>query len=570
MNDAWMEQECYVRSQSRFHPALPVPAHVRERYNLPGKEDFKDPNCLLSCQCEKIAVKRSQTGSVKGRQFSDCVYEIANMCVTDGTFRQSINYHDPDAFDEGGMFRACSEVGQTLFKFEVSPQLYPQHVPEERDTVAFLLPVTFKLTSTWHGLHSLIPPFVMLFLEPEKYGLGGTNLKQFFSADDVVGRHETRAKPAVDLFLLNQNLERDVEHYGGTRPWSLTIWSLHKHWNKLLGFDTMRFDGRYGWFARFLEAFQNVNIYSQGFESVNRCYKKVVFGHELMMYSGGGYTEAQHVQFFTRKMRNFFLGGGLLRKRAALERLGRDPDAKPFYRGRAKGGDENDANTVYTYIEEDAEIGKTTIVEYDWGFRMRKKLFLIQDRLPGKSFHRFVENMADVKRYIELALPADEWVIEAHDFAALDFVEQVRLASKARVMFGAHGDGLAWGLFMPPNSVVMEAVPLRRGGYQVCDEGMNKNKRGIFGGLLKFAKNITHLCWTNPRGKNSAMNITSDVYDWNWRMLNLEIDMMKVAHWLRTALWTVDHGISDEKYEHIQTALLQFYQEKGEYPPGWG
>ena len=88
---------------------------------------------------------------------------------------------------------------------------------------------------------------------------------------------------------------------------------------------------------------------------------------------------------------------------------------------------------------------------------------------------------------------SNEWKIERHDFAALDHVEQVRLASKARVMFGAHGDGLGWGLFMPPNSVVMEAVPIRRGGYQVCEEGRDKNKRGIFGGILKFAENVTHV-----------------------------------------------------------------------------
>merc|ERR1712194_260986 len=99
-------------------------------------------------------------------------------------------------------------------------------------------------------------------------------------------------------------------------------------------------------------------------------------------------------------------------------------------------------------------------------------------------------------------------------------------------MFGAHGDGLGWGLFMPPNSVVMEAVPVRRGGYQVCEEGRDKNPRGIFGGILKFAENVTHICWSNPQGERNGVNISSDVYDWNWRMLNLQIDLMKLAHWL--------------------------------------
>lgn len=112
--------------------------------------------------------------------------------------------------------------------------------------VAFLVPVTMKLTSPWHGLHSLVPTFNMLF-DP-KYNLHN--------------------QENVDIFLINQDMKRDVEH-----------------WNKMLGYDTTEFDGKYSFFSRFFEAFGR-SIYSQGHTRLRKCYERVVWGHELMMYSG--------------------------------------------------------------------------------------------------------------------------------------------------------------------------------------------------------------------------------------------------------------------------------------------
>ena len=34
----------------------------------------------------------------------------------------------------------------------------------------------------------------------------------------------------------------------------------------------------------------------------------MVFGHELMIYTYGGYTKPDHVQYFTRMMKKHFLG----------------------------------------------------------------------------------------------------------------------------------------------------------------------------------------------------------------------------------------------------------------------
>lgn len=189
--------------------------------------------------------------------------------------------------------------------------------------------------------------------------------------------------------------------------------------------------------------------------------------------------------------------------------------------------------------------------------------FLLHDRVPGKSFHRFVENMEEVAEFVQSVLPPEDWVVERHDFAGLPFVEQIRQASKARISLGAHGDGLAWGIFMRPESVLMEMVPLRRGGYQVCEDGMNKNRRGIFGGLIRFAKNVTHVCWTNFRGRSTAFNTSSDVYDWHWRMMNIRVDMVKLAHWLRSALWVVYKGLPPALFQSVEDRLREHYAKKG-------
>ena len=37
-----------------------------------------------------------------------------------------------------------------------------------------------------------------------------------------------------------------------------------------------------------------------------------------------------------------------------------------------------------------------------------------------------------------------------------------------RLLFGAHGDGLSWSVFMGSGSALLEAVPARHSGFQAC------------------------------------------------------------------------------------------------------
>lgn len=102
--------------------------------------------------------------------------------------------------------------------------------------------------------------------------------------------------------------------------------------------------------------------------------------------------------------------------------------------------------------------------DFDQRLERRKKMFLIQERSKGRSFNRLVSNMDEIVLFLEETFAIktqhssaeDGWEIIRADFADLSFREQVRLASSARIMLGAHGDGLSWAVFMRPNSVLME------------------------------------------------------------------------------------------------------------------
>ena len=56
----------------------------------------------------------------------------------------------------------------------------------------------------------------------------------------------------------------------------------------------------------------------------------------------------------------------------------------------------------------------------------------------------------------------------------------------------------------------------------------------------KFGKNITHLCWTNQRTANSQKANENDPYEWNWRIYDINIDLVRFAYWFKIALYKVD------------------------------
>ena len=57
---------------------------------------------------------------------------------------------------------------------------------------------------------------------------------------------------------------------------------------------------------------------------------------------------------------------------------------------------------------------------------------------------------------------------------------------------------------------------------------------------MKLATNISHICWTNQKVATQA--VKDDPYEWNWRLFNIEIDLVKFAYWLRVAMNRVSYG----------------------------
>jgi len=141
------------------------------------------------------------------------------------------------------------------------------------------------------------------------------------------------------------------------------------------------------------------------------------------------------------------------------------------------------------------------------------------------------------------------------DLAEHDVSEQLRLVSAARLIFGAHGDGLSWVVYAGDGAALLEAVPGRSRGFQICSEGLDANPSGIFGGLARLARQ-THACWLNPQSQVKPFTTNrdgntmerfdeEDHFQWNWRQMNLHIDVAKFGYYLGLAadrVWTHRFG----------------------------
>ncbi|CAK0823964.1 unnamed protein product, partial [Prorocentrum cordatum] len=185
-----------------------------------------------------------------------------------------------------------------------------------------------------------------------------------------------------------------------------------------------------------------------------------VWGHEHMLYSGGGWVNSTHVQAFTASARSML-------------------------------GPRN---------------GKAS----------QERRLLLTERGRNSSWGRWIDNFAAVR------LEAERWAagsgvvdrVEVSDFAQLPLAEQLGQAAGLRILFGAHGDGLTWGAFMEPGGAVLEVVPARRQGFQVCEEGANRNPRGIFGGVARLAGQA-HVCFVSPESKVLPFeSFEKDAWQW--------------------------------------------------------
>eukprot|EP00397_Hematodinium_sp_SG-2012_P027675 GEMP01029095.1.p1 GENE.GEMP01029095.1~~GEMP01029095.1.p1 ORF type:complete len:348 (+),score=97.76 GEMP01029095.1:970-2013(+) len=340
-----------------------------------------------------------------------------------------------DESERPSMLKACSEMGKTLYELDRdSGDVRPARANFLSRT-AFIIPVTLQFRSPWHALHSIIPAFAMM-------------------RDPV---YELDNEDNVDVFIFDQNMGRDVH-----------IWTTC--------------NGTWGIMQELLRALSpRWRILPLHGRHEPLCYERMVWGHELMMYSGSSnaWVRPHHVQAFTAHVRTMWVPTVDRRTVVVVERW-------PPAWGRR-----------ITNLEEVVSVIKHTGVEYDVPF----------------------------------------WGVV--DFATLSVPEQVRVAVQARILVAAHGDGLSWGIFMESPAAMLEAVPRRYKGLEVCLEGIDINPGGIFGGLCRLA-GISHMCWANDVEK--ALIGEEDPWEWNWRKLDLRMDLGKLYYFLVKAVELTEAG----------------------------
>lgn len=383
------------------------------------------------------------------KSFSDsCALEISPVCINNGEIQA---FHPNKACLAGlevpTMIKACSEMGTTLYPLQWCSTSYHQTFRDFGGAAAaeeaFILPVTLRLRSPWHMLHSLVPAFAQARMD-ESYG--------FNPGGDF------------DLLIVDQDLDKD------------------RHiWGKVFGAEAS--NKSMGGLDFLLQLISN-RPYKMLAEVQGACYERAIWGHELMLYSGGGWANETHMTGFVNAARRMVQALPVQEEVAGIPRL------------------------------------------------------LLVERRNSSAWGRWIDNFADVHA------TAEEWVaehpalvsgVEVADLAELTWSNQLRLAVRMRLLFGAHGDGLSWAVFMGAGSALLEAVPAREAGFQACVEGMNENPYGIFGGVARLA-GVAHFCFLNEASKVLAFQSDEkDLFQWGWRQLNLHIDLEKFREVLAEA-----------------------------------
>ncbi|CAJ1397654.1 unnamed protein product [Effrenium voratum] len=308
-----------------------------------------------------------------------CSLQLSPLCVQHGEL-QAFHPHSAclSAAEFPHMIKACSEMGTTLYPLKWSSSPYASYrdriqggsaLAQPKD--AFILPVTLRLRSPWHMLHSLVPAYAQSHMD-ERYGLA-------------------KLAGDFDLLIVDQDLDKD------THIWQQVF--RNASGDSMGGLD----------FLLRLISHRPYKLLAQA----EGCYERAVWGHELMLYSGGGWTSELHMAGFVR----------------AAWRLD----------GRARR-DSKDAPRL-----------------------------LLVERRNGTSWGRWIDNFPDVQSTAQSWADEHEDLlggVEAADLADFSWPEQLRMAARMRLLFGAHGDGLSWSVFMGPGSAVLEAVPARGAGFQ--------------------------------------------------------------------------------------------------------
>ncbi|CAE8645619.1 unnamed protein product, partial [Polarella glacialis] len=275
---------------------------------------------------------------------SQCTLELSSLCIVDSALQA---FHPNSACLHGnsypGMIKACSEMGQTLYALQWSSiDFRSSALADNRPSDAFMLPVTLRLKSPWHMLHSLVPAFAQAEMD-SRYGLRGQ-------------------QGEFDLILVDQDLNKDTHI-----------------WEKVLG----EFDKSIGGLDFLLKLISRRPYELLANIKGPRCYERVIWGHELMLYSGGGWTNETHMAGFTSAARDF---------------------AGAWNRGGSSGHvRSSDAPTL-----------------------------LLVERRNTSAWGRWIDNFGAVQR------AADDWAAEhpellggvrTVDVADLRFVDQLRLAA---------------------------------------------------------------------------------------------------------------------------------------------
>jgi EGF domain-specific O-GlcNAc transferase len=135
-----------------------------------------------------------------------------------------------------------------------------------------------------------------------------------------------------------------------------------------------------------------------------------------------------------------------------------------------------------------------------------------------RTTKRRLTNQHRLVASVKSALPRHN--IQLIDFAPLSLYDQLTIVRNTDILVGVHGAGLTHGMFLPPNSAIVEFMPqsLKHRGFR------------------NMAKMLGHAY----RGAKTSENVTGTVVSGDWQQDDVAVDPEAYMHEIQSAVHDVE------------------------------
>jgi len=339
-----------------------------------------------------------------------------------------------------------------------------------------------------------------------------------------------------------------------------------------------------------------------GSDPAPRCYRRVIFGRELLRTGIGGFVTPRVYDFYrryidhalalaeenSRKLQTVgtlhhthdnaveweifrLMAPGTPRTAGDGLFLGdlRRPFAAPFYSQDQSGIQKLKELPFRNILASDLPLPQRddqpprgpddivqtslTVSREDFSEGKQRWLNVLLVQRPKRSL-RWIVNLPEVLQWVkDFSHPRVRLAVLVTDFELVHPIAQWQLAAQAHMLVGVTGAAVAWAGFLPKGGAILDLFPP---DSNFCTEGWGNNHVSHYGGLARLA-GVHHTCMVHPaelQGKfvegagdmaHQCRKEVREVLGGFWHGQNVRLDMGKFAMYFREAVDKVLTSIPD-------------------------